>query len=231
MNKELTDLLAQAAVEPQYRPHFLACLLQTEVYCLAKNNTMPSNQLIELTDLDQLQFQKWENSRGLLAIPFFLSLDELQQSIQTPHSYIKLPVPEFFKLTLGDHLVLNPMSKFGKPFSPEEIQFLIADKKPEPDVILAEPEPYPIQLVEQLKILFKQYKNVTKAYAVVMYQDIQSKPQLVIGIEVTADIQKIMAVLDQFDFVELPKFIQIESLLNTVTEYMVNEVQPFYDIA
>ncbi|WP_269913476.1 enhanced serine sensitivity protein SseB C-terminal domain-containing protein [Acinetobacter sp. HY1485] len=219
----MTDLLEKAAKNPQARPEFLAYLAQANVYCLAidpKQNT----QALNLTE--RIQFQKWENSTGQAAIPFFLSLEELERSVQAPHPYVCLSSQQLFKMTKGETLVLHPMSPYGRAFLPHEIEFLISmPKAQEPDVVLGKPEPMPKELLAQLRQVFVQHTNIKRAYIAMMYLDIKSEPKTVVGVEVTQDVKAVMDVLDALDVT--CEFIQIQQ--DTVSEYMLNETQPFYE--
>ena len=217
------DLLEKAAKDPQTRPEFLAYLAQATVYCLAID-TEQSTQALNLTE--RIQFQKWENSTGQAAIPFFLSLQELEHSVQAPHSYVCLSAQQLFKMTKGETLVLHPMSPYGRAFLPHEIEFLMSmPKAQEPDMVLGKPDPMPKALLEQLCKVFVQHKTIKRAYIAMMYLDIKSEPKTVVGVEITQDIKAVMDVLDTLD---VPcNFIQIQQ--DTVSDYMLNETQPFYE--
>ena len=217
----MTDLLEKAAKNPQARPEFLAYLAQAKVYCLAIDPEQ-NTQALNLTE--RIQFQKWENSTGKAAIPFFLSLDELERSVQAPHPYVCLSSQQLFKMTKGETLVLHPMSPYGRAFLPHEIEFLMSVPQ-EPDVVLGKPEPMPKALLAQLRKVFVQHTNIKRAYIAMMYLDIKSEPKTVVGVEVTQDVKAVMDVLDALDVT--CEFIQIQQ--DTVSEYMLNETQPFYE--
>lgn len=240
---QLDELLQKAATEPEYRPEFLDRLLTASVYCFAVEPNQKQTdtfKALDVTNYQQLLLQKWENPNGSVAIPCFLSLEELKKSAQAPHSYAYLSTEQFFELAQGETVLINPMSSYGKVFSAEQIAHLLhiqqtqEQQKPQDEQVLCgQPSQYPQQLVNHLNEIFVQNPSIHSAYLAEVYPTQNSVPILSIGLIVSEDltIEQIVSELDQkiLQHVGLVDFFIInDEKLTTVGEYMREETQPFY---
>lgn len=95
-------------------PDFIEKLLMSDVYCLGV-------QSIDHT----FQFRVLETEEGDKAIPFFLSLEIIQNDLGGDVEYMTINTRQFFEMTQGATLVLNPTSELSKEFQPEEIQAIL----------------------------------------------------------------------------------------------------------
>lgn len=89
-------------------------LLDAEIYCLGTQDQD-----------NKVQFRILETPEGDQAIPFFLSLEHIQNELGMDVDYVTLNTRKLFEMTQGAILVLNPSSDIAKEFSPEEIQSIL----------------------------------------------------------------------------------------------------------
>ncbi len=74
---ELETLLEKAATEPAHRPAFFSALLEATVW--VPGSAADGEQIVEDSALD---LQHWEKEDGSSVIPFFTSLEALQQAVE-----------------------------------------------------------------------------------------------------------------------------------------------------
>ena len=110
----LQKLFTQTQENYELIPFFIEQLLSSDVYCLG---TQDQN--------NQIQFRVLENEDGDQAIPFFLSVETLQQDLGDETEYLTLNTRKLFEMTIGATLVMNPTSELSKEFQPEEIKAIL----------------------------------------------------------------------------------------------------------
>jgi hypothetical protein len=109
------------AVEaPEHWPAFLSTLLDSTVYFLGSANSIEG--AADAQAGSAIALVQWKLSDGTSIVPFFTTLEILQQSIDTPQPFLALPCKTLFELTLGRTLVLNPKSEINKTLSPDDIR-------------------------------------------------------------------------------------------------------------
>ena len=136
-------------------------------------------------------------------LPIFSSLQRLQQAIRSNASYLQLKGRDFFGITRGAHVILNPGFEFGKELLPEEItrmldgsifrptQTYVAEK--ETKVLVGQPAKYPHKLVSALSEYFATNLSIKRAYLVQFYNpEAGEKPHLLIGIDANENREKIL---------------------------------------
>src|SRR5688500_17121310 len=134
----------------------------------------------------------WARPDGSPVIPFFSSLRTLQMSVTGDERYIALPARDFFAMTRGADLVLNPRSEHGKEFTAAEIESLLAtgvNEIPEQRVVqsatqilVGAPLNYPTEMVASLTTLLDKHPNVKAAYLALMHdQSANEAPHLIVG--------------------------------------------------
>ncbi|VFS78368.1 enhanced serine sensitivity protein SseB [Raoultella planticola] len=74
---ELETLLEKAATEPGHRPAFFRTLLESTVW--VPGAAAEGEQIVEESAVD---LQHWEKDDGASVIPFFTSLEALQQAVE-----------------------------------------------------------------------------------------------------------------------------------------------------
>jgi hypothetical protein len=156
--------LELAASEPAHRPEFYRLLLESTIFILGSS---ASGQMEEgpvtLKVNTQIQVTNWVRLDGSSVIPFFSSLRALQLAMTGDEKYIALPARTFFAITHGAELILNPRSEFGKEFTPDEVEALLAEGsnrvatagviKEDTQVLLGQPAEYPDAMVTSLTTL------------------------------------------------------------------------------
>lgn len=95
-------------------PDFIDLLLASDIYCLGTQDQHK-----------KIQFRILETPEGDQAIPFFIELETIQNDIGVDAEYIALNTRQFFEMTQGATLVLNPTSELSKEFQPEEIKAIL----------------------------------------------------------------------------------------------------------
>ena len=120
---ELEDLLEKAATEPAHRPAFFRTLLESTVW--VPGTAAQGEAVVEDSALD---LQHWEKEDGTSVIPFFTSLEALQQAVEDEQAFVVMPVRTLFEMTLGETLFLNAKLPTGKEFMPREISLLIGEE-------------------------------------------------------------------------------------------------------
>ncbi len=85
---ELETLLEKAATEPAHRPAFFSALLEATVW--VPGRAADGEQIVEDSALD---LQHWEKDDGTSVIPFFTSLEALQQAVADEQAFVMMPVP------------------------------------------------------------------------------------------------------------------------------------------
>ena len=94
---ELETLLEQAATEPAHRPAFFRTLLESTVW--VPGTAAEGEQVVEDSALDLLH---WEKDDGTSVIPFFTSLEALQEAVEDEQTFVVMPVRTLFEMTRAD---------------------------------------------------------------------------------------------------------------------------------
>jgi hypothetical protein len=114
-NQKLELLFSKTSQQPELFSEFLNQLLISDVFCIGDDS-----------DQSNVYFQMLETPEGEQAIPFFLSLDTLRSSFGDDLDYFIMSARDFFEMTKGAVLLLNPASDYMKEFAPDEIEFLLS---------------------------------------------------------------------------------------------------------
>ncbi len=194
---ELEDLLEKAATEPAHRPAFFRTLLESTVW--VPGTAAQGEAVVEDSALD---LQHWEKEDGTSVIPFFTSLEALQQVVEDEQAFVVMPVRTLFEMTLGETLFLNAKLPTGKEFMPREISLLIGEEgnplssqevlEGGESLILSEVAEPPAQMIDSLTTLFKTIKPVKRAFICSIKENEEAQPNLLIGIEADGDIEEII---------------------------------------
>ncbi|HEN3654084.1 TPA: enhanced serine sensitivity protein SseB [Yersinia enterocolitica] len=218
-DQSLESLLKLAATESIYRTAFFRALLDATVLVLVDDSEQRGEDgEMTFTAGNGVNILHWEKQDGESVIPFFTSVEVLQQALDIAEDqpigreklpinapkqpFIAMPVRVLFEMTQGAHLFLNPKSEHGKEFWPQEVAMLlengglaqpaemVVDK--ESQILLGQPEEYPSAMVDALIQLFSQRKPVRRAFLALMHdKSVDEKPNLLIGLEVDGSIDEI----------------------------------------
>jgi hypothetical protein len=193
---ELETLLEQAATEPAHRPAFFRTLLESTVW--VPGTAAEGEQVVEDSALDLLH---WEKDDGTSVIPFFTSLEALQEAVEDEQAFVVMPVRTLFEMTLGQTLFLNAKLPTGKEFTPREISHLIGEEgnplstqevlEGGETLLLSEVAEPPAQMIDSLTTLFKTSSRSGARFSAPL-KSADEQPVLLIGIEADGDIDEII---------------------------------------
>ncbi len=236
---ELETLLEQAATEPAYRPAFFRTLMQSTVW--VPGTATEGETVVEDSAVD---LQHWEKDDGTSVIPFFTSLDALQQAIQEQQGFVVMPARTLFEMTMGETLFLNAKLPTGKEFTPREISHLVgAEESPLSQqevleggtaLLLSEVAEPPAQMIDSLTTLFKNMKTVKRAFLCSIKEQADERANLLIGIEADGDIEEIIHAAGSVATDTLPgdepiDICQVVEGEKGISHFMMAHITPFYE--
>ncbi|PTA88255.1 enhanced serine sensitivity protein SseB [Kosakonia sp. H7A] len=236
---ELETLLEQAATEPAYRPAFFRTLLESTVW--VPGTAAEGEAIVEDSELD---LQHWEKDDGNSVIPFFTSLQALQQAVSEEQAFVVMPARTLFEMTLGETLFLNAKLPTGKEFTPRELSHLVgAESSPLSQqevleggtaLLLSEVAEPPAQMVDSLATLFKSIKTVKRAFLCSIKEKADEQPNLLIGIEAEGDIEEIIHAAGSVATDTLPgdepiDICQVVEGEKGISHFMLAHITPFYE--
>jgi hypothetical protein len=237
----LEKSLMLAVTNPSSRPQFYRDLLEADIFIIqsGENNFNIQNNVLQQGS--QLKIQHIEKD-GKSWLPIFSSLPRLQQFIRSETKYLQLKAKDFFEITHGAHVVLNPNFDYGKEFIPQEIEQLLDGSifkpsqtyvaKKETKVLIGQPAVYPTKLVKALSEYFATNKYVNRAH-LVQFQNPESgeKPHLLIGIDASGDFEKVFGdagvigseVMGKDEIID---FIRLDN--SGFSQNIINSTKPIY---
>lgn len=236
---ELETLLEQAATEPAHRPAFFRALLESTVW--VPGMAAEGEQVVEDSALD---LQHWEKDDGTSVVPFFTSLEALQQAVDDEQAFVVMPVRTLFEMTLGESLFLNAKLPTGKEFTPREISHLIGEEgnplstqtvlEGGSALLLSEVTEPPAQMIDSLTTLFKSLKTVKRAFLCSIKEQADEQPNLLIGIEVEGDIEDVIQAAGSVATDTLPgdepiDICQVVEGEKGISHFMLAHITPFYE--
>ncbi|WP_251848770.1 enhanced serine sensitivity protein SseB [Atlantibacter hermannii] len=236
---ELETLLEKAATEPAHRPAFFRMLLESTVWV---PGTSANGDAVDADSA--LDLQHWEKEDGTSVIPFFSSLEALQQAVEDEQAFVAMPVRTLFEMTLGETLFLNAKLPTGKEFTPREISHLVSEEgnplstqeviEGGQTLLLSEVAEPPAQMVDSLTTLFKTLKTVKRVWLCSIKEGADAPSNLLIGIEAIGDIDAIIQAAGSVATDTLPGDEPIDICLVTegekgVSHFIMAHVTPFYE--
>jgi hypothetical protein len=166
----------------------------------------------------------------------------LEKYIRGDSNYLQLHARDFFEITRGAHVILNPGSPYGKEFLPEEIEQLLDGSIFRPlqtytapkdiPVLISQPAVYPDELVRVLSAYFERNPHVNKAYLVQYFnQETDEKSHLLIGIEGKGDWQQLigdagMIASELIGTGEVVDFMRLDQ--SGLSKSIIRQTKPFY---
>ncbi|UHQ21570.1 enhanced serine sensitivity protein SseB C-terminal domain-containing protein [Lysobacter sp. 5GHs7-4] len=239
----LDTALAQAAADPAARPAFYRLLLDSQIYVIGHTRT-PEASDDPNAGRNKLAVMQWQKDDGTLYLPFFTSLQALQREIDAEVAVIGVTAREFFQITRGARLVLNPSSQYGREFDPGEIAALLDTGSVHAasprvvarssEVLLGQPQHTPQRMLASLRSLLSKHGQVRAAYLAQMHDPaVTPAPVLLIGLDgdgdLTRTVQDVGAVAaDTADHAPGVDVVLIQRGDNGLSDYLLREVEPFY---
>jgi hypothetical protein len=197
----LEALLALSTDEPAHRPKFYRVLLESEVYVISDMERENEGQWY-LTADDALSILTISVAGKDPIIPFFSSIGELTRFVDFDARWISINARQLFMLTKGATLVLNPQSKYSKPFYPPMIEALLTTgihhtsrhttTQSQAGVRIRPPDPYPAKMVDSLIIFFAARPEVATACVALKQGPHDQRPHLLVGIDAQGDVAQII---------------------------------------
>lgn len=239
---ELEILLEKAATEPAHRPAFFRTLLESTVW--VPGSAAEGEAIVEDSALD---LQHWEKEDGTTVIPFFTSLEALQQAVEDEQAFVVMPARTLFEMTLGETLFLNAKLPTGKEFMPREISLLLAEEgsplstqevlEGGESLILSEVAEPPSQMIDSLTTLFKTIKLVKRAFLCAIKEHADAQPNLLIGIEADGEdgeIEEIIHAAGNVAADTLPgdepiDICQVRKGEQGISHFITEHIAPFYE--
>jgi SseB protein C-terminal domain/SseB protein N-terminal domain len=238
----LEKSLMSAASNPSSRPQFYRDLLEADIFIIqhGENNFNIQNNVLQQGS--QLKIQHIERD-GKSWLPIFSSLQRLQQFIRSEAKYLQIKAKDFFEITRGAHIVLNPGFDYGKEFIPQEIAQMLDGSifkpsqtyvaKKETKVLIGQPAVYPTKLVKALSEYFATNKFVDRAYLVQFHNPESGEPpHLLIGLDASGDWEKVLGdagligseVMGKDEIID---FMRLNS--SNLSQHIINSSKPIYE--
>lgn len=244
---ELEKALHKAAADHSQAPAFYDELMDAKIFILGKPEENDTGKFT-LDEEQALIIQHWEREEDKSpVVPFFTSLQMLQQAIDTDEPYLELPTTTLFELTMGAPLVLNPNSEFGMEFEPDDVATLldtdlmvnsehILDE--ETEVLLGVPHDIPEEFTSVLSQHFAKHSQIESAYLGTIQIPAQDDEEhLMVGIKGTGDFQKIIDVaVQKISLLKAEQpytvvdFYVIDQDDQDISDFMIENITPFYTV-
>lgn len=238
---DLEKSLMNAATNASARPQFLRDLLDSDIYVLNQKGDdlqIKDNLLQEGARLNLLSFER----DGRTWLPIFTSLPLVEQYIRSESSYLQLKARDFFEITRGAFVFLNPGIEYGKEFFPQEIEQLLDGSIFQPtqsftaqkatQVLVGQPAIYPHELVKTLAAYFEKNPRVSKAYLAQYHNpSVDEQPHLLIAIDGKGDWQQLlgdagMIASEMIDKGEVIDFMRLDN--SGLSKSIMSQSKPFY---
>ena len=240
---QLEESLINSATDPNCRPEFYRVLMASDIFVINQPDGSLDIQNGILSKGATISIQPLVRD-GVEWLPMFSSKLRLEQSLNSPGSFLQLNAEAFFEMTRGANLLLNPNLEYSKEFPATEVAALldgtllsgpVAYQVEQPtQVLLGQPAEYPRQLVDALSRLFAKTPSVKAAYLAHLYNPSRDEPpHNVIGIDSAGNWQEVIATAgaiarDSSPAGKIVEFIQIDANDSSISQYMLTKTKPFY---
>lgn len=241
----LEEALHKAAADHSQAPAFYEALMDSKIFILGQPEEEDTGKFT-LEEEQAVIIQHWEREADKSpVVPFFTSLQMLQQAIETDEPYLEMPTSALFQLTMGAPLVLNPNSEFGMEFEPEDVAVLldtdlmvnsehILDEDTE--VLLGMPENISETFTSVLSELFTRHPEVENAYlGTIQIPEDDDVEHLMVGLQGKGSFEKIIdtaihkiSLLEDEMMYETVDFYVIDQDDPDISQFMVDNITPFY---
>lgn len=242
---DLEKALHKAAADNTQAPAFYEELMDAKVFILGKPEEDDTGKFT-LEEEQALIIQHWEREEDKSpVVPFFTSLQVLQQAIDTDEPYLELPTSSLFQLTMGAPLVLNPNSEFGMEFEPDDVAVLLDTDlmvnsehllDEDTEVLLGMAKDVPEEFTSELSNFFGKHSGIEAAYlGTIQIPEEDNEEHLMVGIQGKGDFDKIIETAIQKISIlksELPyetvDFYVVDHDDPDISEFMIENITPFY---
>lgn len=252
LTNELEQSLLLAMTDGEHLPDFYHTLLNSSVHIYAKLAEQDESE--EASDVQfgqNIIIQHWDAGDDQLVIPFFSSSSMLSHSGAGEENAMNMATQMLFSLAPNVPMVLNPGTAFERFFTADEIKALLVSGMPDPmthseldedqEFEFTAVEDAPEVLVSRLTEQFEQNEKTLRAWMVVYrFADThvdELLPRLMIGLEFDneqpepAFIQAVsMIAAESIDNAKYSHvdFMVVEAGDNEISDYLIEEIEPFY---
>jgi len=192
----LEQALFNSAANNSLLPTFYELLMKSNVFILGSISGKEAGTF-NINEDQEFDIQHWENEEDQSpVIPFFSSLQILQQTIPDDAPYIEIPATTFMEMTLGVSLVLNPNTDYGVELDFPDVSNLLGlnpeeqlreqddDYDEEDEMFLGILDQRPKDLCKAMTAVFSNYPEVETAYIAAIQVPSESKEaHLLVGLE------------------------------------------------
>jgi len=230
----LEAALAEAANDPTRRQKFYLELGHADFYVFQDTPKPLEGGAAVVPAGAQLSFRQVVQD-GVTYLPVFSSPARLQQVTQGTPSYIVFSALEFFRLTRGANVLLNPGSEYSKQFTAAEIAVLLDSRLLEPlqDCSIGQAARHPQALEDALASHFAGVREVKRAYlAHFLNPATDAAAHTLVGIDMEGDptevVEAARKAVSGIELFDPPlQFIQLGTL-PPVDRYFEDKCKPFY---
>lgn len=242
----LEKALHKAAADNTQAPAFYEELMDAKIFILGKPEEEDTGKFT-LEEEQAIIIQHWEREEDKSpVVPFFTSLQMLQQAIDTDEPYLELPTSALFQLTMGAPLVLNPNSEFGMEFEPDDVAVLLDTDlmvnsehllDEDTEVLLGIADDVPEAFTSDLSNFFAKHTEVEAAYlGTIQIPAEDNTEHLMVGLQGKGSFEKVIetaiqkiSILDEHDMpYEIVDFYVIDQDDPDISEFMIENITPFY---
>lgn len=238
---DLEKSLINAATNPAARPQFYRDILESDIYLINHSDDQTNIKNNVLQAGTQLNIQSFERD-GQVWLPIFTSLQRLEEYIRSNANYLQMRGRDFFEITRGAYVMLNPTFSYGKEFFPDEISQMLDGSIFQPtktytaqkdtQVLIGQPAVYPTELIKALASYFAKNPLVNKAYLALMSNPTEEKPHLLVAIDGNGDWQKIVGdagviASQAIEKGEVIDFMRLNN--NSLSKTVMRQSKPFYE--
>lgn len=205
----LEQALFNSAVDNSFLSAFYDLLMESDVFILGSlvGRTAGSFNIEEDQEFD---IQHWENEEdNSPVIPFFTSMQMLQQAIPENSPYVEMPTTSFMEMTLGVSLVLNPNTDYSIELDFADVSGLLKinpeelleeqddddsdDNIEEGEMFLGILDVSPTNLCKEMTAIFTNYPQIEMAYmAAIQVPSETTEVNLLVGLEGKGDLDAII---------------------------------------
>ena len=240
---QLERSLVRAADDPAARPQFYRDLVESDVFVIDHGPPPARSGRTVLEEDLELLLQPLEID-GKPYLPIFSSLPRLQAVLREEAGYIAMNARQFFEITRGADLVLNPGSEYGKELVAAEIASLLDGSiwkptesfvaKKDTEVLIGPPARYPTELAEALTRLYRKRREVKRAWlAHFDNPERDEQAHTLIALEVSRNGEEIAAetglVAQSVPVPDPPVDLVLISGGGGIADYFLEEAEPFYE--
>ncbi|RTZ67802.1 MAG: hypothetical protein DSZ29_00075 [Aquificaceae bacterium] len=199
----LEKALFNSASDENQAPKFYELLIQSNIFLLG-TVIDKGDGTFNLDDNQEFDIHHWEKEDDASPIiPFFTSLQILQQAIPDDSPYLEMPAAVFFEMTLGVSLVLNPNTDYGLELDADDVSILLnsdIDERdedfefdPETEMSLGKLTSFPQQLCKAITNVLSNYPEIETAYLASIYVPSEDRePHLLIGLQSAGELDEDM---------------------------------------